>query len=143
TTKRGDNEFAQVYLLPVDGGEAKALTSHGSAASEIEWTPDGSALLFTAPEPKTSEEKERDKVKDDVYSFDENYKQTHLWKVDVKAGTETRLTSGDFSVTSYTVSDDGRRIALHRQPTPLLGWGADSEVWAMTAASFGAVQLAR
>src|SRR5438093_61353 len=143
TTKRGDNEFAQVYLLPVDGGEAKALTSHGSAASEIEWTPDGSALLFTAPEPKTSEEKERDKAKDDVYSFDENYKQTHLWKVDVKTGSETRLTSGDFSVTSYTVSDDGRKIVVHRQPTPLLGSGADSEVWVLNADGSGGIQVTK
>jgi dipeptidyl aminopeptidase/acylaminoacyl peptidase len=143
TTKRGDNEFAQVYLLPVDGGEAKVLTSHGSAASEIEWTPDGSALLFTAPEPKTSEEKERDKAKDDVYSFDENYKQMHLWKVDVKTGRETRLTSGDFSVTSYTVSDDGRKIVVHRQPTPLLGSGADGEVWVLNADGSGGIQVTK
>ena len=143
TTKRGDNEFAQVYLLPVDGGEAKALTSHGTAASEIEWTPDGSALLFTAPEPKPAEEKERDKAKDDVYSFDENYKQTHLWKVDVKTGSETRLTSGDFSVTSYTVSDDGRKIVVHRQPTPLLGSGADSEVWVLNADGSGGIQVTK
>ena len=143
TTKRGDNEFAQVYLLPVDGGEAKALTNHGSAASEIEWTPDGSALLFTAPEPKTSEEKERDKAKDDVYSFDENYKQTHLWKVDVKTGSETRLTSGDSSVTSYTVSDDGRKVVVHRQPTPLLGSRADSEVWVLNADGSGGIQVTK
>src|SRR5436189_24085 len=83
--------------------------------------PDGSALLFTAPDPKTAEEKQRDKNKDDVYAFDENFKQTHLWKVDVKTGAETRLTGGDFSVTNYTVANDGRTIALHRQPTPLLG----------------------
>ena len=31
--KRGDNEFAQIYLLPVDGGEARQLTAHASAVS--------------------------------------------------------------------------------------------------------------
>ena len=31
TAKRGDNEFAQIYLLPVDGGEARQLTTHASA----------------------------------------------------------------------------------------------------------------
>ncbi len=143
TTKRGENEFAQIYLLPVDGGEAKPLTRHASAVSHIEWMPDGSGLLFTAAEPKTEEERARDKVKDDVYSFDENYKQTHLWKVDVKSGTETRITSGDFSVTSYEVSDDGRKIAFHRQPTPLLGSGADGEVWVMNADGSGALQLTK
>src|SRR5205814_4349663 len=124
-------------------GEARALTSHSSKVSDLEWMPDGSALLFTAPDPKTAEEKQRDKNKDDVYAFDENFKQTHLWKVDVKTGAETRLTGGDFSVTNYTVSNDGRKIALHRQPTPLLGSGADSEVWTMNADGSGAVQLTK
>jgi len=143
TTKRGENEFEQIYLLPADGGEARALTSHSGKVSDLEWMPDGSSLLFIAPDPKTAEEKQRDKEKDDVYAFDENFKQTHLWKVDVKTGAETRLTSGDFSVTNYTVSNDGRKIALHRQPTPLLGSGADSEVWTMNADGSGAVQLTK
>ena len=51
--KRGDNEFAQIYLLAVDGGEARQLTTHASAVSDVTWTPDGSALYFIAPEPKT------------------------------------------------------------------------------------------
>src|SRR5206468_2694773 len=59
TAKRGDNEFAQIYLLPVDGGEARQLTTHASAASDLSWTPDGAALYFVAPEPKTAEEKAR------------------------------------------------------------------------------------
>src|SRR5206468_1187931 len=143
TTKRGDNEFAQIYLLSIDGGEAKPLTTHASAVSDIEWLPDGSALLFTAPEPKTDEDKARDRVKDDVYSFDENYKQTHLWKVDVKTGSETRLTSGEYSVASYTVSDDGRKVVVHRQPTPLLGSRADSEVWVMNADGSGGIQVTK
>ena len=46
TAKRGDDEFAQIYLLPVDGGEARQLTTHASAVSELTWTPDGAAILF-------------------------------------------------------------------------------------------------
>src|SRR5258707_6214350 len=44
TAKRGDNEFAQIYLLPIDGGEARQLTAHASALSEIGWTHDRAAL---------------------------------------------------------------------------------------------------
>ena len=43
TAKRGDDELAQIYLLPVDGGESRRLTSHASAVSDISWAPDGSA----------------------------------------------------------------------------------------------------
>src|SRR5438067_958957 len=99
TAKRGDNDAAQLYLLPTDGGEAHQLTSHASAVSEIAWTPDGAALLFKAADPKTADEKARERVKDDVYAYDENYKQSHLWKVTVASKSETKITDGDFSIT--------------------------------------------
>ena len=99
TAKRGDNEVAQIYLLPIDGGEARQLTTHASAASEITWTPDASAIYFKASEPKTADEKARERVRDDVYAYDENYKQTHIWKVTVASKAEARVADGDFSVT--------------------------------------------
>ena len=33
--KRGGDEFAQIYLLPIDGGEARPLTTHATAVSDI------------------------------------------------------------------------------------------------------------
>jgi dipeptidyl aminopeptidase/acylaminoacyl peptidase len=142
-SKRGDNESAQVYLLPADGGEARQLTTHASAVSQLSWAPDGAAIYFVAPEPKTADDKAREKNKDDVYAYDENYKQTHLWKVAVTGGRETSLTSGDYSVTSYDLSDDGRKIALHRAPTPLLGSSSDAEIWVVNADGGGAVQVTK
>jgi dipeptidyl aminopeptidase/acylaminoacyl peptidase len=141
--KRGDNEFNQIHLLATDGGEARQLTTHASAVSEISWTPDGSALYFSAPEAKTADERARDKVKDDVYAYDENYRQTHLWRVTIATREETRVTSGDFSVTSYRLSADGRKLVYHRAPTPLLGDGDQSEVWAANADGSAAVQLTK
>ena len=54
----------------------------------------------------TRSEKAREKLKDDVYAYDENFKQTHVWKVAVATKGETRITDGDFSVTSYELSAD-------------------------------------
>ena len=56
-----------------------------------------------------------------MYSYDETYKQTQLWNVTVASKQETRILSGDFSVTVYDLSEDGRKIAFPRAPTPLLG----------------------
>jgi dipeptidyl aminopeptidase/acylaminoacyl peptidase len=143
TAKRGDNEFAQLYLLAVDGGEARQLTTHASAVADPTWTPDGGALYFVAAEPKTADEKARERLRDDVYAFDENYKQTHLWKIAVATKAETRVTSGDFSVTNYDLSDAGKKIVYHRMPTPLLGSGDESEVWIANADGSGALQLTK
>ena len=141
TAKRGDNENAQIYLLPIDGGEARQLTSHATAVSDLSWTPDGAAIYFKAADAKTADEKARDRVKDDVYAYDENYKQAHLWKAVVATKTETRLTDGDYSVNNYELSDDGKKIVYHRWPTPLLGDNERGEVWVMNADGSGAVQL--
>jgi dipeptidyl aminopeptidase/acylaminoacyl peptidase len=143
TAKRGDGESAQIYLLPDDGGEARQLTTHASAVSEPRWSPDGATVYFTAPEPKTDEDKAREKAKDDVYAFDENYKQVHLWKANVGAKGEAQITTGDFSVTSYELSEDGRKIVLRRAPTPLVGSSPEGEVWVMNADGRGAVQVTK
>jgi dipeptidyl aminopeptidase/acylaminoacyl peptidase len=143
TAKRGDNEFAQIYVLAIDGGEARQVTRHESAVSEISWTPDGAALMFKAADPKTADDTARERVKDDVYAYDENYKQTHVWKVTVDSKTETRITDGDYSVTNYELSEDGKKIVYLLQPTPLLGSGDESEVWVANADGSGAVRLTK
>ena len=143
TAKRGDNEFAQIYLLPADGGEAQPLTTHASAVSEIAWTPDGAALYFSAPEAKTAEDKAREKARDDVYGYEENYKQPHLWKVVVATKNEARITGGDFAVTAYDLSDDGKKIVYHRAPSPLLGDSSRGEIWVANADGSGAVQVTK
>jgi dipeptidyl aminopeptidase/acylaminoacyl peptidase len=139
--KRGDAEADQIYVLAAMGGEARQLTSHATAVSRIAWAPDGSALYFTAADPKTAEEKAREKVKDDVYSFDEDFEQVHLWRATLPEGKETRLTEGGFSVGGYAVSRDGSRIAHHRAPSPLYGDGGRAEVWVMNADGSGAARL--
>ncbi len=92
--RRGDNTDTQVYLLPADGGEARQLTHHATSVSSPAWSPDGNHVYFVAADPKTAEEKARDHDKDDVYAFEENFKQRHLWRVVVSTGAEDRLTDG-------------------------------------------------
>jgi dipeptidyl aminopeptidase/acylaminoacyl peptidase len=143
TAKRGDNDAAQIYVMPVDGGEARQLTSHATAASDLSWAPDGAALYFKAADARTPDERARERLKDDVYAYDENYKQTHLWKVNVATKAETRITDGDFSLTDYELSEDGRKFVFLRAPTPLLGSGDQSEVWIANADGSSPLQLTK
>jgi dipeptidyl aminopeptidase/acylaminoacyl peptidase len=141
--RRDTDEANQIYLLSNAGGEARRLTKHDTGVRSLTWSPDGALIYFIAADPKSAELKERDKVKDDVYAFDENYQQDHLWKVAVATGTESRITSGDFSVAGYTLSRDGTRIAHHRTPNPLFGYADRGEVWVMDASGANALQLTR
>ena len=123
----------QLQLLAAAGGEARTLTHHATLPTAPSWTPDGTAVYFLAGEPRTAAERERDRLRDDVYAFDEDYKQRHLWKVVVATGEETRLTEGDWSVIEYRLSPDGTRIAFYRARTPLLDDVFSGEIWTMDA----------
>jgi len=133
----------QIFLLAPGGGEPRALTRHATGVSAPSWTPDGSAVLFIAPDPRTSEERERDRLRGDVYALDENYKQRQIWKVAVATGAESPVTAGDSSVLDYRLSPDGTRIAMHRAPTPLPADAPRGDVWVMDASGQNARMLTR
>lgn len=140
-TTRGNDEHAQIYLLPGEGGEARALTRHATAVSSVSWAPDGRTLYFLAADPKSEADKAKAKANDDVFAFDESYEQRHLWAVAVADGHEQQITRGDFSVLAYALSRDGQRLAVHRAPTPLLTDGDASEVWVMDVSGGNATRL--
>ncbi len=141
--KRGEVEERQIYLLSNDGGEAQQLSDHETSVSRPSWSPDGAFLYFIAPDPKSEDEKEREEAKDDVFAFDENFEQQHLWRIGVTGGEAQRISEGDYSVRSYRLSRDGKRIVSHRAPSPLVGDGDKSEVWVMDATGSDGLQLTR
>ncbi len=124
-----------------DGGEARPLTHHPTSVSNAQWARDGSSVFFLAPEPKTPEEKAREEAKDDAFPLDENYKQVHLWRIAPGAMGATRVTEGDFSITQYGLSRDGKRMALQRGPTPLFGDSERGEVYVMDSDGKNAVRI--
>lgn len=48
---RADGDKAQIWLLPLDGGEAQTLTKAEDGASTPRWSPDGKKILFTSSIP--------------------------------------------------------------------------------------------
>ena len=133
------------------GGTAGVLTNHATSIpvsdahygrlSDITWSPDGASIYFLAFDPLTAADKERERIKDDVYAFQENHKQRHLWRIRIASKAEERITGGDFSVLDYHLSQDGRRIVFHRAPNPRYGYGNEGEVWVMDASGSAPLQL--
>lgn len=141
TTRRDPDTVNQIYLLNVDGGEARRLTNHPTAPGNLTWAPDGKSIYFVAADDKTADEKEKERVRDDVYAFEENnFKQRHLWTTDLDGKTK-RITEGDWNVSGYELSADGKRIAMQRMPSPLLEFSDRTEVWVMDATGANAKQL--
>ncbi|MYF76207.1 MAG: S9 family peptidase [Acidobacteria bacterium] len=142
--KRGEDEHAQIYVMRNRGGEASPLTNHDSSVQSFQFSPDGEHIFFVAPDPKSAEEKKKDRLQDDVFAFDEDYKQRHLFRVAAEGdGPQKgeRLTGGDYSVIGFRLSDDGMRIAHHRSVSPLVDNRDEGEVWLMDADGGNAMQL--
>ena len=123
----------QLMLLPADGGEPHALTKHATGVGSPTWSPDGATVYFTATDARTGDERERDRLRDDVYAVDENFKHRHLWKIVVSTGAETQVTTGASTVNEYRLSRDGRRIVVQRAPTPYDEDAHRGELWVMDA----------
>jgi dipeptidyl aminopeptidase/acylaminoacyl peptidase len=133
----------QIMLLPIEGGEPRALTKHATAVSNLAlaspmWSPDGTTVYFMANDPTTADERERDRLGDDLYAVDETVSQGNaslkngqVWKINVATGVETQITSGTQTVREFKLSGDGKKIVLMRWPS---NWDLDAyrgEIWVM------------
>ncbi len=141
--KRDKDAAAQIYLIPVSGGEARRLTEHPTDVSDIDWSPDGSLLYFLAAEEKSKALKAREKAKDDVYPFDENLQNKHLWSVKVADGARKKLTDGPFSVANFDLSADGTHIVFTRAASSLMSEISSErlEMWVMSSSGANAHRL--
>ena len=133
----------QTFLMPATGGNARQFTRHATNVASPVWSPDGAFVYFLASDPRTAEERARLQARDDVYAFDEDYKQRHLWRASVATGAEQRLTDGNFSVVAFRVSRDGAHLVFHRVPSPLPLDNPNGEVWTMDADGGHALQVTR
>ena len=49
-TKRGEGLKTQVWVLPVDGGEARVATDSPTGVAAYDWSPDGAAIYYVDTE---------------------------------------------------------------------------------------------
>lgn len=122
---------AQVFVLPMNGGEAQQVTHAPLGVEQFSWRPDGSFFAFAAPdEPpnKAAIEKHHDffEVGDNDFLATSAPTPSHMWLISASGGTAKRLTSGPWSLsnpaeTYLSWSSDGKQIAFTRQADP--HWG--------------------
>lgn len=129
--KRGDDKVQQLYLISVYGGEAQPLTQHKTAVGQTQWSPDGKYIYFVASDTISAKKQKALDERDDVFKFDEDYEQKHLWRVNIETKKEEQVTSGNFSTIYYSLSEQGDMIVEQRSPNPLYGYYLESEVWVM------------
>jgi dipeptidyl aminopeptidase/acylaminoacyl peptidase len=126
----------QLFVLPMNGGEALQLTKGKDGVSQFAWSPDGASIAYAVEDPKPElkgEDKFRTafKVGNDDFTISEAVRPTHLWLISAQGGEAKRLTSGTWSLPSslppgppaspIAWSKDGKSIVIVRQETPSTG----------------------
>jgi dipeptidyl aminopeptidase/acylaminoacyl peptidase len=124
TSSRGQEKSpGQVYVLPLEGGEAQKLTDLKEDAGELVWSPDGSRIAFSARVRDEAYDEEDDRKRRPRRFTRLNYKldnvgwigdrRQHLFVVAADgSGEAQQLTSGDFEDGSPSWSPDGSELAF-------------------------------
>ncbi|TKA61958.1 hypothetical protein B0A55_11840 [Friedmanniomyces simplex] len=113
-------ESSAIYLMPASApGEAFPLTpaEHERDIAKFEFSPDGKAIVFISADEKTEEKKKREKEKDDVQVWGQDWVFNHLRLLNVASKEVTVLESRDVHVTDFAFSDDGSKIAFTETKT--------------------------
>ncbi len=123
----------QIFVMPMDGGDALRITSAKEGVDTFSWSPDGTRIAFIAEDGPLDEKaiEQHDKVfhvTDGNFLLRKAVAPFHLWVVSSGGGQPHRLTRGSFSLdtdqggaTAPSWSADGKRIAFTRYPSAY--WG--------------------
>ncbi len=144
--KDSEEKQAQIFVMPMNGGDPIRVTEAKHGVEEFAWSPDGKQIAFiTADEPVNAKAiKEHDdafQVTDNNFLIRAALTPWHLWVVSSSGGAAKRLTQGTFSLQtdqrdSAPVpewSHDGRSIAFTRFPGPYWGTSFRSVIAAVDA----------
>jgi dipeptidyl aminopeptidase/acylaminoacyl peptidase len=145
---------AQIYVLPMGGGEAEKITNAPTGVQHFSFRPDGKAIAFASADErpdKAEVEKGYDLFEvgnDDVF-VSEPPMPVHAWLVPAEGGEAKRLTSGTWSLPAalppsspsspLAWSPDGKLLAFVRLETPHSGDNDQSTVRVLDVAT-GAIR---
>lgn len=167
--KGGQVQPAQLYVMAMDGGEARALTDLPKGVASPAWSPDGRAIVFTSTSNAKDLERAGRRGGDDggggeerdsdvrvitraAYRFNgrgflDSTRPAHIWTVAVMDTGEKanphQVTTGEFEETSPVFSPDGGWIYFvsNRVKEPYYGI-PDSDVFSIPVSGGDMSQVA-
>ncbi|HEX7903478.1 MAG TPA: S9 family peptidase [Chitinophagaceae bacterium] len=123
-----------LYVLPVNGGEAEKVTDVKSAVGEYDFSPDGNAIAFTMIDAAEDKEEKNKKAKNDWYFMDEEIKQNRLYvlflneKDSSGKRIQKKLTKENYNVNAFDWSPDGKSIAYSHGLSPEVNHNIYSDI---------------
>ncbi|KAK4543051.1 hypothetical protein LTR36_005828 [Oleoguttula mirabilis] len=113
-------ESFAIYVLPLGGGEALAVTpaENEKSIDRFEFAPDGKTIAYLSADEKTEERKAKDKAKDDAQVWGEDWPYNRLRLVDLSTKAVTTLVGEASHITDLAWNDSGAKLAFFTVRTP-------------------------
>jgi dipeptidyl aminopeptidase/acylaminoacyl peptidase len=102
-----DGGQPQVWLMRLDGGDARKVTNSRTGVNAYKWSRDGRMIAFTARDGLTDEAQQKKDQRDDAIRIDSDHKFARLWIIGIGGGSPTLLTRQDMDVDDFDWSPDG------------------------------------
>ena len=133
TTKREDSP--QIFIMPMNGGDAKKITNAPNGVEQFAWRPDGKQIAYVTSDDPLNQ-KAIDGHNDSFEVGNNDYLATsattpsHLWLVSTEGVETKRLTSGSWSFSRtepfaspspLSWTPDGNSVVITRQELPHSG----------------------
>jgi dipeptidyl aminopeptidase/acylaminoacyl peptidase len=112
----------QIYLMRSDGGEAWKLTDVKDGVTGYAWSPDSQRIAYVTVDPRPAAQEADIRRRDDERVFENDFRYTHIWTIDVSSKQTARVTEG----TAWTVrgapswSPDATRLVFAAGVTTML-----------------------
>ncbi len=112
----GKEPQTQLWVLPLDGGEARCLTNAEEGVVTFAWHPQGTVLWCVIPEPKPTEHQRMEEIarkrKSDYAYHDDPLPTRSLWKFSLPEGKGESVFRGDAGIYELALSPDGTRLVF-------------------------------
>jgi dipeptidyl aminopeptidase/acylaminoacyl peptidase len=109
---------AQLYCLPMRGGEAARITDGKDAITAFRWSPDGTRIALLMPEAKPEALLKKEKDKDDSRIVDKDARRPRVWMLDVASRSLVQVTSGNWRISQIEWAPKGDRLVAVATSTP-------------------------
>lgn len=144
-----DGPQPQLFILPMEGGEAQQITHGPDGVEQFAWRPDGKMIAYVTPDPtdKKAIKEHRDafEVGDTDFLETAAAKSSHVWIVPAEGGAAKRVTSGSWSLpivfppsppsSPLSWSPDGKSLIITKQETPEPGDGDETTIQILDVAT--------
>jgi dipeptidyl aminopeptidase/acylaminoacyl peptidase len=116
---RAERGEAQLHRLPLEGGEAEALSEGKPGVAAFTPLADGKTVVVLSSDAPTEEDERRERERDDPQVFGESWRPQRLRLLDLDTReTRTLASPGDRHVAAMAASPDGTLLAALLWQTP-------------------------